>query len=361
MFRAYTGAQFAQAVNSCTAALHLALAASGLSPGDEIITSPLTFCATVNVILHVGATPVLADIGPDSNIDPESIEARITERTRAIIPVHFAGLPCRMTRIWEIARRHNLIVIEDAAHAAGAHYLDQPIGGGSGDMQSEAVAFSFYATKTMTTGEGGMLTTNNCDLAEKVKTLCLHGLSRNAWSRYEGRGQWWYEVLVPGFKYNLTDIQSAIGLQQLRKLDHFVRTQTRYANLYNELLAGVEEVQLPPDRPDSRHAWHLYTLRLNLDRITITRDEFIQQLASCGITASVHFIPIPMHPFFAPFAARPENQCPAALALYPRLVSLPLYPAMSEADVRSVASATIEILGNACRKRYSVASLPARA
>jgi dTDP-4-amino-4,6-dideoxygalactose transaminase len=352
MFRTYVGSRRAQAVNSCTAGLHLALAALGIGPGAEVITTPLTFCATVNTILHVGATPVLADVGPDGNIDPEVVAGRITPNTRAIMPVHFAGLPCRMNEIWDIARKHNLAVIEDAAHAAGARYRGQPIGGDLFGPHSDAVAFSFYATKTMTTGEGGMLTMHSDVLAEKVKMLCLHGLSRDAWNRYSGRGQWRYQVLQPGFKYNLSDIQSAIGIHQLRKLDGFIDAQESHAALYNELFAGTEELELPPDRTDSRHSWHLYTIRLNLPVLRISRDDFIEEMRMRGIGTSVHFIPIPLHPFFAEYGKRPENSCPAALALYPRLVSLPLYPAMSQHEVEFVAAEVKDILWRGNKKAY---------
>jgi len=338
-FRQYIGVPHALAVNSCTAALHVALAGLNIGPGTEVITTPLTFCATVGAILHTGATPVLADIGPDGNIDPASVEERITKRTRAIIPVHFAGLPCDMERIWQLAQKYRLRVVEDCAHAAGAHYRGWPIGAGSPDTGhcSDACCFSFYATKNMTTGEGGMVTTHDDELSEVIRVLRLHGISRDAWNRYAEGGNWYYQVVTAGFKYNLTDLQSAIGLHQLRKLDDFVATRANYAHLYNELLADIDEFELPPERSDSRHAWHLYALRLNLDRLSADRDDLIVNLHNRGIGSSVHFIPIPLHPFFAPFAGRPENHCPKALALYPRLVSLPLYPAMTEAQVVHVA------------------------
>jgi dTDP-4-amino-4,6-dideoxygalactose transaminase len=344
-FAEYAGAPHALGVNSCTAGLHLALAALGIGPGDEVITTPLTFCATVNVILHTGATPVLADVGDDGNLDPASVEARIGERTKAVIPVHLAGLPCDMDALWALARRHKLRVIEDAAHAAGACYRGSPIGAGNPQTgaRSDAVAFSFYATKNLTTGEGGMVTTHDAALADSMKVLCLHGISKDAWNRYTDRGKWFYEVLVAGFKYNLTDIQSAIGIHQLRKLEDFTRLRARYAAIYNRTLGDCEEFELPGDRADSRHAWHLYGLRLNLNKLECGRDEFISELRERGIGTSVHFIPIPLHPFFARFADRPENFCPRALALYPRLVSLPLYPAMAEAEVEYVAEMTREV------------------
>jgi dTDP-4-amino-4,6-dideoxygalactose transaminase len=346
------GAPYAQAVSSCTAGLHLSLVALGIGSGAEVITTPLTFCATVNVILHAGATPVLADVGPDGNIDPASVEAHITERTRAIIPVHLAGLPCEMTALWAIAKKHGLLVIEDSAHAAGAHYRCLPVGAGNpqtGD-RSKAAVFSFYATKNLTTGEGGMVTTHDAELAETLKSLCLHGISKNAWNRYGDRGSWYYEVLKPGFKYNLTDIQSALGIHQTRKLESFIRTRTLYAQLYNELFADVEEVETPPDKSHCRHAWHLYSLRLNLDKLEITRAEFIEQLTKRGIGTSVHFIPIPLHPAYKAIAERPENQCPEAMALYPRLISLPLYPAMTISQVEYVAENVKQVAFEARKK-----------
>ena len=365
-FREYTGASEAVAVNSATAALHLALAALDIGPGDEVITSPMTFCATVQTILHAGATPVLADIGPDGNIAPEEIARRIGSRTRAIIPVHLAGLPCHMNAIHALAREHGLYVIEDAAHAAGAYYDGRPIGGKSpaGGPASDAVAFSFYATKNLTTGEGGMLTTGRADLAETMRMLSLHGTSRDAWDRYTDHGGWRYDVVAGGFKYNLSDIQSAIGIHQLRKLEQFIRRRTEYAAIYNRELGGVDYAELPPDRPECRHAWHLYILRLNPDRLRIDRDEFIRSLRARGIGTSVHFIPIPLLSHFArlPLAAAP---CVRALALYPRIVSLPLYPALTEDQVHYIAWSVREVLEGAYRPRLAaprptVSALPLR-
>jgi dTDP-4-amino-4,6-dideoxygalactose transaminase len=352
-FKAYVKAPYALAVNSGTAGLHLALAALGIGPGDEVITTGLTFCATVNTILHTGATAILADIGPDGNIDPRSIEQRITPRTRAIVPVHLAGLPCDMTAIWKIAERHRLFVVEDAAHAAGALYRGAPIGGACppDGRKSDAVAFSFYATKNLTTGEGGMVTTHDEALNERMRRLCLHGISKDAWNRYSEKGNWFYQVLECGFKYNLTDIQSAIGLHQLAKLDRFVAVRKQYARIYDEAFDGCEFLERPcSEKRGSRHAWHLYMVRLNLAGLTIDRSEFIEELRKRKIGASVHFIPIPLHPFFERYAALPQNQCPRALEMYERMVSLPLYPAMTEDQVRHVASCTKEILSAARRK-----------
>jgi dTDP-4-amino-4,6-dideoxygalactose transaminase len=351
-FAKYVAAPHAQAVNSATAGLHLALAALGIGPGDEVITTPLTFCATVNVIFHVGAKPVLADIGADGNIDPASIASRITPRTKAIMPVHMTGLPCDMNAIWALAKKHNLAVIEDAAHAAGAHYRGFPVGAGNPETgdRSDAVVFSFYATKNLTTGEGGMVTTHDAELADSLKVLCLHGISKNAWNRYSDKGSWYYEVLRSGFKYNLTDIQSSIGIHQLRRLEDFTESRARIVAAYNEAFADVEEFELPADKQDCRHAWHLYALRLNLDKLEIPRADFINELTARGIGTSVHFIPVPLHPFFAPYADLPENRCPRALELYPRLVSLPLFPGMTDAQVEQVIEATKEVARNAKKK-----------
>jgi len=340
-FAAYCGAPHALAVNSCTAGLHLALAALGVGPGDEVITSPMTFCSTVHVITHTGATPVLADIGEDGNIDPRSIEERITPRTRVLIPVHLAGLPCRMEEIWALAQRHGLHVVEDAAHAVGARIRQTRIGG---DSRSAAVAFSFYATKNITTAEGGMVTTFDPRLAERMRVLCLHGISRDAWNRYTDKGNWYYEVLEPGFKYNLSDLQSAVGIHQLRKLEGFLAVRREYVARYHERFGRIEELELPPGDLEGGHAWHLYVLRLRLERLRIGRGEFIEELRRRGVGASVHFIPVPMHPAFQALAAEERNACPRAAALYERIVTLPLYPAMTQGMVERVADVVEEVV-----------------
>lgn len=344
-FRKYVGADHALAVNSATAALHLALAALKIGPGDEVITTPMTFCATVQAILHVGASPVLADIGPDGNIDPNEIERRITRRTRAIIPVHMGGLPCDMRAIWELAERRDIQVIEDAAHAVGAYYNGLPVGAASGGRRSssDAVAFSFYATKNLTTGEGGMVTTRCPKLADSMRTLSLHGASHNAWDRYTEHGDWHYDVVAHGFKYNLSDIQAAIGIHQLRKLDRFIKRRESLAGIYNRAFADLDEIELPPDKPDCRHAWHLYVVRLNLQRLEIDRAAFVRELKEKGIGTSVHFIPIPLHRYFRGLPLS-QYSCPRALELYSRIVSLPLYPAMSDEQVQYVADSVKQVL-----------------
>jgi dTDP-4-amino-4,6-dideoxygalactose transaminase len=357
-FGKYTGGTYALAVNSCTAALQVALTALGIGPGQEVITTPLTFCSTVNTILHAGATPVLADIGPDGNIDPECVAAKINERTAALLPVHFAGHPCNMEALWDLARQFNLSVIEDAAHAVGSHYKGYPIGAGYPPRQykSDAVAFSFYATKNMTTGEGGMVTTHSEVLAERMRMLCLHGIDKSAWNRYAEAGRWSYEVIENGFKCNLSDIQSAIGIHQLRKLDGFIDTRTHYANLYRQALADVEEIETPVPPVEHRHSWHLYVIRLNLATLTIDRAQFIEELRNEGVGTSVHFIPIPLHPAFATLAALPQNACPRAIELFPRLISLPLYPGMTEEMICRVTDSVKRIAAR-YRKRATKGAL----
>src|SRR5579863_3402988 len=345
-FGGYVGAPHAVAVNSCTAGLHLALAALSVGKGDEVITTPLTFCSTVHTILQVNARPVLADVGPDGNIDPREIAKAIGPRTRAIVAVHLAGLPCDMNAIWGLASRHGLFVVEDAAHAAGSRYQGRPIGMAEaerGPGASDAVVFSFYLTKNMSMVEGGMITTPREGLAARMRLLSLHGMSRDAWGRYSETGKWHYEVVDTGFKYNLSDIQAALGIQQLRKLESFIETRARYAQIYNQAFADLEEVERPADRPADRHSWHLYVLRLNLDRLSISRQDFIDQLRRRGVATSVHFIPIPLHPYFARLSLA-GRLCPKALNLYARSVSLPLYPAMSEEQVHYVADCVKEIL-----------------
>lgn len=339
-FRAYSGARHALAVSSGTAALHLPLVALGVGPGDEVITTPMTFCSTVHVILHAGATPVLADVGEDGNIDPASIAEQITPRSRALIPVHLGGLCCQMDAIWNLARKHGLFVLEDAAHAVGTQYRGRHLG--SAESCSDAVGFSFYATKNLTTGEGGMVTTNNGDLADRMKRLTLHGISHDAWNRYADDGSWYYQVQEAGFKYNLSDIHAAIGIHQLRKLERLIEARATLARQYHEALGDVDELDLPPLGQNCRHAWHLYVVRIRPETLSIDRNTFIQELRRRGIASSVHFIPIPLHPFFARYAA--QNPCPRAMDLYARIISLPLYPAMSDKQVHFVSSAVKQIV-----------------
>jgi dTDP-4-amino-4,6-dideoxygalactose transaminase len=338
-FAAYVTSKHALAVNSCTAGLHLALRCLNLSPGDEIITTPLTFCATVNCIIEAGGTPVLADVGADLNLDPDRVSAFITPRTKGILPVHFAGLPCAMDRLWDIARKNKLSVIEDAAHAVGSTYRGVPIGSG----ESAAVAFSFYATKNLCTGEGGMVTTSSEALADRMRILCLHGISRDAWNRYSEKGSWYYEVVECGHKYNMSDLMAAIGIHQLRKLEAMNERRAAIASQYNAAFGEMSELQIPPDRQDSRHSWHLYALRLNLDRLTLDRAQFFEEMRTRGIGCSVHFIPIPLHPYYRDNLEL-RDPCKLALSEYPRLLSLPIYAKMTDDDVARVVQAVRDIV-----------------
>jgi dTDP-4-amino-4,6-dideoxygalactose transaminase len=341
---AYLGARHALAVSSCTAALHIALTALGIGPGDEVIVPTMTFCSTANVVVHLGARPVLVDVGPDLNVTPEAIEAGLTPRTRAIVPVHYGGQPCDLEAIHALAARHGLPVVEDAAHAIGASYQGHRIGSDPLAAPRSVVCFSFYAIKNMTTGEGGAIATADDELAEKMRLLTLHGMSRDAWKRYTGTGSWYYEVVLPGYKDNMTDIQAALGIHQLRKLDGFIETRRRYARLYDEAFAALPEVETPIIRSGRCHVFHLYPIRLDLEGLAIDRAQFIEELRARNVGTSVHFVPVHLHPFYAgQFGYRPGD-LPSAEALYRRIISLPLYPAMTEGDIADVIRAVIEIV-----------------
>ena len=331
-FAAMVGAKHAVAVNSCTAALHLALEAAGIREGDEVLVPTMTFAATAEVVTYFKAKPVLVDCDQNTlNLDTNRIEQAITGKTKAIIPVHFAGHPCHMDQILSIAPAQNLRVIEDAAHALPARYNGKMVG-----SIGESTCFSFYATKNITTGEGGMLTTDNDEYAARARMMSLHGLSRDAWNRYSAEGSWYYEILSPGFKYNLTDIAAALGLAQLKKCDRFWKTRERYAALYHEGFRDFPEIVCPHASPNVQHAWHLYVIQLELDRLRIPRNEFIHRLQQAGIGCSVHFIPLHLHPYYSQaFGYRP-NDLPVASRVFQRVLSLPLYSKMTEADVTRV-------------------------
>jgi dTDP-4-amino-4,6-dideoxygalactose transaminase len=329
------GADHAVGLNSCTAGLHLALLAAGIGAGDEVITTPLTFAATANVIVHAGATPVLADIcADDMNIDPASVAAKVTSRTKAIMPVHYAGQPCRMDELLEIARAHNLIVIEDAAHAAGASYKGRPVG-----SIGDATSFSFYAIKNMTTGEGGMLTTNNPEIAEKARMLRKHGLSTDAWNRYTAAGSAQYEVTMPGFNYAMTDVQAALGRGQLQRLSGFNQRRAEIVARYDAAFASMPEIETPKARDDVDHVWHLYAARLNLASLRIDRDAFVAKLRELGIGTSLHFIPIHYHAYYREGFGWKKGDFPVVEDTYDRLISLPLYTRLTDTDVDRVIAA----------------------
>jgi dTDP-4-amino-4,6-dideoxygalactose transaminase len=336
----YVGAKHAVALTSATAGLHLALLAAGIGRGDEVITTSMTFAATANMIALVGARPVFVDIGDDLNVRADLIEAAITPRTKAVMPVHFAGYPCDMDRIMEIARRHNLIVIEDAAHAIGTEYGGRRIGS-IGDV----TVFSFHPIKNITTGEGGMLVTDNAELAEKVRLLKFHGIQKDAWKRYGAKDIPQYEILFPGFKYNLTDLQAALGIHQLKKLDDFIEQRTRYAAIYTDLLKDALGLLLPdfPHRKGARHAWHLYVVLADVDRLTMDRDRFMAEMLEANIGIGLHFPAVHLQPYYQRAFGCARGALPKTEFVSDRIFSLPLYPGMSEADVRDAASAAKEI------------------
>jgi dTDP-4-amino-4,6-dideoxygalactose transaminase len=334
------GAAHAVAVNSGTAAMHVALAALGIGPGDEVITTPFTFCATAEVIEYQGACPVLADIDLDTfNIHPALIEDKITSHTRALLPVHYAGHPCEMDPIIEIARRRRLHVVEDAAHAIGSAYRGRPIG-----ALGDVTAFSFYPTKNITTGEGGMATTNDEDLAARMRRLSLHGMSRDAWKRYTAAGSWYYEVTDLGYKYNMPDLLAALGLSQLAKLDRFNELRAQHAAAYHEGLHDLPELILPHPQPHVRANWHLYVVLLRPELLTLDRAAFIEALRAAGIGTSVHFIPLHLHPHYQKRFGWKPGLCPNAEWVYERAISLPLYPKMTPADVARVIEAVRDVV-----------------
>jgi perosamine synthetase len=340
-FCRFVGAGHGVAVNSATAALHLALAAVGIKEGDEVIVPTMTFAATAEVVLYLKAKPVLVDCTGDTlNIDPAAIERAITPRTKAIIPVHFAGQPCDSERILSLARAHGLKVIEDAAHALPAWDHGRMIGS-IGDV----TCFSFYATKTITTGEGGMATTNNPEWADRMRMLSLHGISHDAWNRYSSEGSWYYEVTNVGYKYNLTDIAASLGIEQLKKCRRFAAARRRIADAYSAAFADLPEIRTPVAEPDKEHAWHLYVIQLELDRLTINRREFIEALREMNIGSSVHFIPLHLHPFYRQNFGYQPGDFSMAAAVYQRIVSLPIFPNMTDADVDDVIGAVRSIVG----------------
>jgi dTDP-4-amino-4,6-dideoxygalactose transaminase len=331
----------AVAVNSATAGLHLALEAVGVGPNDEVITTPYTFTASAEVVRYLGADPVFVDIDPNTlNIDPTKVELAISPRTRAIIPVHFSGLACDMRVLNAIAAKHKLKIVEDAAHALPSTFCGKLVG----TLDSDATVYSFYATKTITTGEGGMVVTRNSELAKRCRVMRLHGISRDIFDRYTStKPSWHYEVVSPGYKYNMTDVAASIGIHQLRKVWKFRERRAQMAAIYDEAFANLP-VELPPRAPGKDvHAWHLYVLRLSADA-PISRDRFIEVMAKNGIGCSVHFIPLHLHPYWRDrYTLKPED-FPHAAHAYEKVVSLPLYTKMTDIDQERVIAAVHKIL-----------------
>jgi dTDP-4-amino-4,6-dideoxygalactose transaminase len=332
--RAYLGVEHTVVVSSCSEAMLLALKALGIGPGDEVITSPITFASTVHAIIHNGATPVLADIETDTfGIDPDDVRRRLSPRTRALLPVHFGGQACRIDDLLAIGRERGIDVVEDAAHSFGARVGGKLIG----DF-GRATAFSFYATKNLTTAEGGAITTREEALAERLRLLGYHGMSRDSWTRYTDRGAWYYEVEMPGFKCNLSDLHAALGLSQLSKIDSLLAKRRAVADGLTRALSSCDAIELPRERAGNWHTWHLYVIRLRREALRIDRDEFIRALRAENIGSSVHFIPIHHHPFFLPYR-REDGGFPRADDYYARCISLPIFPDMTADDVHSVAEA----------------------
>jgi dTDP-4-amino-4,6-dideoxygalactose transaminase len=338
-FAEYVGARHAVALSSCTAGLHLALVASRVGRRHEVLVPTMTFCASANVVVHAGAKPVLVDVRPHTlNVDIDDLVRRITPRTRAIVAVDYGGQPVELDRLREVARAHKLLLVEDAAHAVGARFGDRMIG-----SIADVTAFSFYANKNLSTGEGGMVTTDDAALAERIRVLGLHGMDRDAWKRYTAEGSWYYEVVEAGFKYNMTDLQAALGLHQLAKLEDALAVREEYARRYDAAFADLP-LDRPSTLPNRRHALHLYPILLRLDELRISREQFIDELRARKIGTSVHFIPVHLHPFYRKrFGYRPGD-LPIAEAAYARIVSLPLYPKMTTSDVDDVIQAVRDVL-----------------
>lgn len=342
-FASYVGAKYAVAVSSGTAALHAAAFAAGIGPGDEVITTPLTFVATASCILYRGAEPVFADIDPRTyNIDPAQVAARITPRTKAVIPVHFTGQPCDLDTLHHLAHRHGLTVIEDAAHALGATYKGRRVGG-----LSDLTIFSFHPVKHITTGEGGMVTTNSAQFYEKLLMFRNHGLTRkpenwvflagNAKEQDKGGGpSWYYEVQFLGFNYRLTDLQAALGLSQLRKADRFLTRRREIAQIYQEAFANLEGILPPYQAPEGCSAWHLYVLQVDEERAGLSRDELLQALQAAGIGVNLHYIPVYRHPLYAHQGYNNPALYPEAENFYRRALTLPLFPAMGRQEIERV-------------------------
>ena len=340
-FRDYIGSKYAMALNSCTAALHLSMLVSGVSAGDEVITTPMTFAATGNAILHTGAKPVFVDVEKDSmNIDPNLIEEAITPKTKAILPVHFAGRPCKMDHIMEIAQKNNLLVIEDAAHAIEAKYKGKKIGN-IGDM----TCFSFYVTKNLVTGEGGMVTTNNEEWAKKIKVFGLHGMSKDAWKRFADEGYQHYQVVAPGFKYNMMDIQASLGIHQLERLGKNFERRKEIWDIYNK---SFEDLSLttPFEEKDAVHARHLYTLLLDIDKLKISRDEFMNALQKENIGTGVHYISLHLQPYYKETFGFNEDDFPNAAYISERTISIPFSAKLTEKDTQDVIDAITKVINH---------------
>ena len=340
LFKSYIGSKHALALNSCTAGLHLSMIVAGLKPGDEVITTPMTFGATANAIIHIGAKPVFVDISlPDMNMDPFKIEENISPKTKAILPVHFAGRPCNMNIIKDIAQKHHLIIIEDAAHAIEAIYHGQKIGT-IGDL----TVFSFYVTKNLVTGEGGMITTDNDTYAQNIQTYALHGMSSGAWKRYSDEGFKHYGIVYPGFKYNMMDIQASLGIHQLKRIESYYKRRKEIWQRYNEAFSKLPLDTPPPPEENTRHAYHLYTILLRLEELNTDRDIIQQALYQENIGTGIHFISLHLHPYYQKTFGFKKGDFPNAAYVSERTISLPFSSKLSDRDVDDVIEAVTKVL-----------------
>ncbi|MBS3967366.1 MAG: DegT/DnrJ/EryC1/StrS aminotransferase family protein [Truepera sp.] len=340
-FAAYVGAPGGTSVmlNSCTAGLHVALVALGIGPGDEVIVPSLTFAATANVVEHVGAQPVLVDILPDTLcIDPEAVRRAVSPRTKAVIPVHYAGHPAELDELSAIAQEHGLALIEDAAHAAPTWYKGVMVG-----SRQNLASFSFYATKNLTTAEGGALT-GAPELLEAARVIGLHGMSKDAWKRFDKVGSWRYDIVMPGFKYNMTDLQASLGIHQLRKLAGFHRRRQEVVAAYQAAFSNEPALEPPTERSYAVSSWHLYILRLRPQHLTLARDQFIEELKARNIGTSVHYTPLHMMSFYAHKYGFTPSDFPVALDAFSRMISLPLHPRLSNSDVQDVIDAVLDVV-----------------
>lgn len=335
----YTGAKYAVAVSNGTAALHAACFAAGIKEGDEVITTPITFAASANCVLYMGAKPVFADIDPKTyNIDPEDIKAKITSKTKAIIPVHFTGQPCDMDEILKIAQEYDLVVIDDGAHALGSEYKGKKIG-----SMADMTTFSFHPVKHITTGEGGAITTNNESFYKKLLTFRTHGITRDEQELLGPKDPWYYEQHFLGYNYRITDIQAALGISQLNKSDKFLSLRKQYVRQYNEAFSELDAVDIPFQADFADSSWHLYIIRLRLENIDCNRKQIFEELQSRNIGVNVHYIPVYYHPYYSQLGYK-KGLCPNAEDLYERIITLPLFPKMEEEDVQYVISSVKEVL-----------------
>ncbi|MFX1256285.1 MAG: UDP-4-amino-4,6-dideoxy-N-acetyl-beta-L-altrosamine transaminase [Promethearchaeota archaeon] len=339
-FKSYIGSKYSVAINSGTAALHISTSAINIKPGDEVITTPLTFVASANCVIYRGGVPVLADIKEDTyNINPNEIKRKITPKTKAIIPVHFAGQPCDMDEIFEIAEEHDLIIIEDAAHAIDAMYKERKIGN-----MSDLTIFSFHPVKNITTAEGGMVTTNDSELYEKLLMFRTHGISRDAVKRFGKSGDFYYDMQYLGFRYNMSELHASLGIHQLSKLNFFQKRRREIVKLYNRELQKIDEITIPYVKNDVKHSWHLYVIQIDIEKLKVDRDYIFKALREENIGVNVHYIPVHYHSYYQEKFGLKKGQLPKVEALFPKIITIPLFAKMSDDDVYDVINALEKVI-----------------